>query len=180
MSRLSSSVRKRAIAQAALTLLARDGVGGFTTSTLARRVGVSEAALFRHFPNLDAILDAAVTELEILLFPEDAAPDEGAPLDDLRSLLGRRAAMLRDRPGVLRILFSHELGRAGTPRTAQRVVALRRRSMAQLTSYLQRAVDDGLVREDVTVKELVSIVYGMILSLVFDVDRAVPGGFESA
>lgn len=161
-------------------LLARDGVGGFTTSTLARAVGVSEAALFRHFPNLDAILDAAVTELQTLLFPKDAARDAGAPLDDLRSFLQGRAAILRDRPGVLRVLFSDELGRAANEETAQRVVALRRRSMDKLSSYLQQAVDDGLVRDDITVNELVAIVYGLMLSLVFDVDREMSGGFERA
>lgn len=181
MARLPSEVRKRQIADAALMLLARDGVRGFSTAALAQAVEVSDAALFRHFPNLPAILDAAVTRLELLLFPEDVPASARTPLLALYAFLQRRAAMLREHPGVLRILFSDELGRAGKPETAKRVVVLRRRSLAKVSGYLQQAIDQGLVRNDLTIKELVAIVHGMILTLVFDVDGTlVPGGFESA
>jgi AcrR family transcriptional regulator len=180
MSRQPGKVRKRQIAEAALMLLARDGVSGFTTANLALAVGMSDAALFRHFPNLNAILDAAVTELEILLFPEDAARDEDASLEGLHTFLQRRARILRERPGVLRILFSNELGRAGNSETEQRVLALRRRSQAKVSSYLRQAIDEGLVRDDFTIKELVSIVHGLFLALIFSVERGVSGGFESS
>jgi len=180
MTRLPTELRQRQIADSALTLLASDGSRGFTTAAVARAVGVSEATLFRHFTNMDAILDAAVTALEQLLFPADLDDGSEDALVALHAFLQRRAALLRKRPGVMRILFSDEIGRTGSPETARRVAALRRRSRAIVRGCLERAAAQGTVRQDLTVAELVSVAHGMILSLVFNIDGPASGGFESA
>ena len=50
------SERKESILQAlALMLESKEGGARITTAKLAKQVGVSEAALYRHFPNKSAI-----------------------------------------------------------------------------------------------------------------------------
>lgn len=53
--RMTAEARRRTIAGAATKLFARRGFAGVTTRELARAAGVSEALLYRHFPNKEAL-----------------------------------------------------------------------------------------------------------------------------
>ncbi len=52
--------RRQQIVAATIAIIAERGLHEWKTAELATRVGLSEAALFRHFPSKDAILVAAV------------------------------------------------------------------------------------------------------------------------
>ena len=56
----SSEERREEIIAATLAILAEKGMYAWTTAALADRVGVSEAAIFKHFENKDEILTAAL------------------------------------------------------------------------------------------------------------------------
>src|SRR5690242_11166337 len=59
----SSEERRAEIIAAALSVLATDGLPGWTTAALAKRIGASEAMLFKHFRTKDDILQAALHQL---------------------------------------------------------------------------------------------------------------------
>ena len=56
VTRLDSDERRKAIVAAAVPLFARKGFAGTTTRELAEAAGISEALLFRHFPEQAAAL----------------------------------------------------------------------------------------------------------------------------
>lgn len=56
----SGDERREEIVRATLAILAEEGMHAWTTSALAERVSVSEAALFKHFDSKDDILSAAL------------------------------------------------------------------------------------------------------------------------
>lgn len=56
--KLSSEERREAIIKAVRKLFAEKGFHGTTTRELARAAGVSEALLFKHFPNKEALYSA--------------------------------------------------------------------------------------------------------------------------
>lgn len=58
MSKLSSEERRAAIIKAVRRLFADKGFHGTTTRELAEAAGVSEALLFKHFPNKEALYSA--------------------------------------------------------------------------------------------------------------------------
>src|SRR5271169_4739760 len=58
VAKLSSEARRSAIIQAVRRVFAEKGFHGTTTRELARAAGVSEALLFRHFPNKEALFTA--------------------------------------------------------------------------------------------------------------------------
>src|SRR6266542_7049631 len=57
-SRLSSEDRRRAIVDAVKGVFADKGFDGTTTRELANAAGVSEALLYKHFPNKEALYAA--------------------------------------------------------------------------------------------------------------------------
>lgn len=67
-SRQTSDARRRQIAEAALSVIAEDGLARFTSAAIARKVGVTDGALFRHFADKDAIVLAAIDRVEEILF----------------------------------------------------------------------------------------------------------------
>ena len=76
--RQPTEVRKHQIARAAQELIARDGLAKFTTAAIARTVGISEGALFRHVKNKEEIIKLVIDEIEETLFdgfpPQDPDP----------------------------------------------------------------------------------------------------------
>src|SRR5260370_5145919 len=59
--KLSSEERRAAIVKAVQKLFAEKGVDGTPTRELAEAAGVSEALLFKHFPNKEALYSAMQT-----------------------------------------------------------------------------------------------------------------------
>lgn len=53
---------RAAVLDAALTLFARHGYAGTSVRTIARAVGLSDAALYRHFPSKQAIFDEVLQQ----------------------------------------------------------------------------------------------------------------------
>lgn len=60
--RLSAPDRRKKLLTAALELFSRQGYRGTTTREIARRAGVSEALLFRHFPNKEDLYWSVLEE----------------------------------------------------------------------------------------------------------------------
>jgi len=62
--RKSKEERRREIVDAAIRLLGEYGVQGTTVSRISAAVGLTRGALYQHFPNLEAILAAALAAMD--------------------------------------------------------------------------------------------------------------------
>src|ERR1700722_9809909 len=63
--RLPENERRRSILDAALAVLSSEGYSGMTTALVARRVGVAEPILYRHFSSKRDILRALLDEVSV-------------------------------------------------------------------------------------------------------------------
>lgn len=84
-------------AQAALDLIAEQGVAAVAVEPLARRLGVTKGSFYWHFPSRDALLQAALerwetVEQEALFGALEAIPE---PHERLRSLIQMVAAEIQ-------------------------------------------------------------------------------------
>jgi AcrR family transcriptional regulator len=148
--------RREQIAAAALRLLGRGGLEAVTAAALAREVGVTPGALFRHFATLDDVIVAAVHQaaarLDACLPPVSADPAEG-----LRRLALDRVALLREEPGIAWLLRSEEAPSALPPAAVSRLRAAIRSSRARIHEGIRLAVAQGDVRADVPVPVLLAL-----------------------
>ena len=72
--------RRRASAvEAVVALAARQNPGDITTAAIAERVGVTQAALFKHFPTKESILEAVMEWVAEQLLARVAQAAEAAP-----------------------------------------------------------------------------------------------------
>lgn len=78
-----AGTRRRLLDAAVATLIAR-GIGGTTTTAVCRRAGVSQGALFKHFPSKGALMAATAAHLfeAVLADYRRALEDAGAAARD--------------------------------------------------------------------------------------------------
>lgn len=107
--------RREAILEAMLAMVAEEGPDRVTTRRLAERVGVTEPALYRHFPGGKAemwrALAAIVGERMQAAWREALARAGGAAMPRLRALVSAQLRVIATTPALPAILFSRTLHR---------------------------------------------------------------------
>lgn len=107
---------RRALVESALEALAEGGTEALGLRELARRVGVSAAAPYRHFKDRQALIQA-VAAAGFQRF--DAAIDaarQAAPSDEQFAAMAEAYVQFAlDHPRLYRLMFSSELGRFEDP-----------------------------------------------------------------
>lgn len=109
--KVRTEVRREQIALAAIGLVARRGWHGFSVDALAREVGVVPSAIYRHYRSKGAVLDALLGLISRRLKENVAAVRREAPdpAGRLLLLLERHMRMVRENPGIPRVIFSEEV-----------------------------------------------------------------------
>lgn len=101
---------KRAMVEAALALLDEEGADRIGLRQLARRVGVSPAAPYRHFAGRQALLEAVAAEGFRQFSGRMDAARAGLPEDG--QLVGMAQAYVRfalEQPALFRLMFSRQV-----------------------------------------------------------------------
>lgn len=111
---LPADERRAATVEAVVELAAEQNPSDITTAAIAQRMGLTQGALFRHFPTKDAILQAVMSWVTGRLLARVDQATEGAvsPLAALEAVFLTHIGFVSEHPGVPRMLFS-ELQRPG-------------------------------------------------------------------
>lgn len=109
--RQSAEERKAQIVAEVLRLADEIGPDRLSTTDVARAVGVSQPAIFRHFPTKDALWLAVAEAIADRLQRAWAEAEAGAtgPHARLKALIGAQLSAISETPALPSILFSREL-----------------------------------------------------------------------
>ncbi|CAI1232101.1 nucleoid occlusion factor SlmA [Serratia proteamaculans] len=160
--------RREEILQALAQMLeSSDGSQRITTAKLAANVGVSEAALYRHFPSktrmfdslIEFIEDSLITRINLIL------QDEKDTFNRLRLILLLVLGFAERNPGLTRIMTGHAL-MFEQDRLQGRINQLFERIEAQLRQVLkERKLREGkgfIVDETLLASQLLAFCEGML------------------
>jgi AcrR family transcriptional regulator len=161
--RKPTGVRRTEIADAALRVMAVQGGRRFTARALAGEIGITDGALFRHFPNMDAIVDAVVERMETMLFSA-APPADADPIERLGVFFRGRVAVLVAHPHLTRLLFSDDLARRCGAERAKRMKGFKRRTRDFIESCLAEAGAKGLLGDRLGPREGALLVHGAVFA----------------
>jgi TetR/AcrR family transcriptional regulator len=171
--RLSSDARRCQIVQSTLALLADTPVEHITTRQVARALGISQPALFRHFRSRDEILDAVVahTRDDLEGLAAEVAEGEGAPLASLEALMRGLVDYVARHPGMPRLLFYDAGSResASFHGALEGLVSLQRSRAAELVCRAQRS---GEVRCDVDPERAAQLLFASLEGLLVQWQRS--------
>lgn len=174
---LPADERRAATVEAVINLAAEQNPSDITTTAIAQRMGLTQGALFRHFPTKDAILEAVMTWVaERLLSRVDrAAQNVTSPLAALEAVFMAHIDFVSEHPGVPRMLFG-ELQRPGETLPKRMVQTLIQRYGERLRHLLERGkaigeLDANLDIEAASVSFIGSI-QGLVMQSLISGDAA--------
>lgn len=132
--------RKEQILQALAHMLEATPGGRITTAALAKQVGVSEAALYRHFPSKAKMFEGLIEFIESSLFSRISVilKEESDATEQCGQILHFLLGFSEKNPGITRILTGDAIT-GETDRLRQRIVQLFDRVETQLKQILREA-----------------------------------------
>lgn len=140
---LPADERRAVTVEAVVELAAEQNPSDITTAAIAKRMGLTQGALFRHFPTKEAILHAVMTWVaeRLLSRIDKAAKSVTSPSAALEAIFMTHIDFVAQHPGVPRMLFG-ELQRAGETAPKRMVQTLIR----QYGERLRRLIEAGKVQ----------------------------------
>ena len=184
----ATEVRQAGLMAAALQLAAQGNPTDITTADLARAVGITQGAVFRHFESKEAIWLAVLdwTAKTMLSRLRDAAngsnnncreslPGQSAsaevagrlppPLDALQAIFAAHVEFLIAHPGVPRVIFQELQHAVDTP-LKDRVRDLMQQYRMLVMAQLQRAQAQNQLRQGTDLQAASALFLGAVQGLV--------------
>jgi TetR/AcrR family transcriptional regulator len=167
--RLPAEARRLEIVRAVLDLAGERGPDAITTQAIAEHIGVTQGALFRHFPDKEAmwlaVFDSVRTALGAAL--EDAVAQAQSPLAKLERAFVAHVAFVAANPGVPKALF-HELQYPADSRVRVAVRAMVGGYRSRLSALFESAKAAGELPPSLDAALAAVLFIGAVQGLVID------------
>jgi AcrR family transcriptional regulator len=162
--KLDTQVRREQIAEAALELVASQGLRRLSVAAVARRVGLVPSGIYRHFKSKDEILTAVLDRIEqrLLANVQAARQEHSDPLECLKDVLMRHIRFIREGRAIPRMIFSDDV-HAGSPQRKQRVLQLFTRYTDQVAEIVRLGRAQGRIRPELDVQTVTLMLFGVIV-----------------
>ncbi len=183
MKRLHSPERREQILRSAICLFSKQGFRGTKTRDIAQKAGISEALLFKHFPDKQSLYEAILT-----LKMEEKVPlilsllDNGPPQEVLKKIALKMVEQHEKDPDFLKLLYfsvleGHELSD----------LLFQKKNLPirdHLETYIRREVKKGTLRQcnpKKTSFAFMALISGYIMTRIFfripEIVKASPASF---
>lgn len=168
MARKTARNRKAEIVDTTLRLADELGPDRLTTQAVADAVGLTQPAIFRHFPTKQALWQAVAEMIDETMTEawQAALACNSGPQDRLVALIRTQLRQIEGNPAIPAILHSRELQTENAD-LRQRFRSLMMRFQGLLRTELIAARDSGLIRGDVDPDDgavlLISLVQGLAI-----------------
>jgi len=163
--KLPADVRRATTVEAVIALAATTNPADITTAQIAAHMGVTQGALFRHFPDKQAVWAAVMDWTADTLLARIDAVSEDKPIDRLRTIFAAHIGFVVEYVGVPRILFG-ELQRDGNAPGKVRVRALMNGYRSRVVSLLDQAKAQGQINAQTDSTAAATLFLGMVQGLV--------------
>ena len=164
--KLDTQVRREQIAEAALSLVASQGLRRLSVAAVARRVGLVPSGIYRHFKNKDEILDAVLDRVEerLLANVEASRQAHADALGCLKDVLMRHIRFLREGKviSIPRMIFSED-AHGDNPDRKRRVLHVFRQYTGQVAELVRLGQSQGSIREDLDAQTVAMMFFGIIV-----------------
>jgi len=164
---LPADERRAVTVEAVIELAATQNPGEITTAAIAKHMGLTQGALFRHFPSKDAILQAVMEWVaeRLLARVDKAAQAAASPLAALEAMFMAHIDFVAQHPGVPRMLFG-ELQRAVDTPAKRMARTLIDRYGKRLSTLIEQGKERGELAREVDTAAAATLFIGTIQGLI--------------
>ena len=164
---LSADERRAATVDAVVELAAKQNPSEITTTAIAKHMGVTQGALFKHFPTKDAILQAVMEFVaeRLLSRVDKAARGAPTPVAAIEAIFMAHIDFVVENPGVPRMMFG-ELQHAKLTAPKRMAQTLIRRYGERLHDIMEEGKAAGELFETLDTSAAAILFIGTIQGLV--------------
>jgi AcrR family transcriptional regulator len=162
MSRETTDIRQEQIKKAVLSIIADEGLHNMTTRNLAKRIGLSEGAIFRHFSTkrdiIMGIMDDVATDLIGSL--RNIALKSDKAEEKLFEYLCRNIKYLKENRGITILLFS-EAAHLGDKELKEKLNQILSEQKQFIIKIVKDGIAEGVWDKNVNAEDLAIIYMGI-------------------
>lgn len=165
--RTPKTPRREQIAEAALALVAEQGVGALTVRNVAQAVGVTAPALYRHFSGGKADILASILDLLDAVKSESihkALAEDGPALMKLQRCYEVHIRVVQRYRALPTLVLSDALW-IGEPTLRERLQASHRWQQEQVATIIRQGQANGEIRADIQADEIFIQFLGQFLTI---------------
>lgn len=165
--RMTTIIRREQIAEAALALVADQGVGALTARNVARAVGVTAPALYRHFPGGKADILASVLDLLDDVKAEGlrhAIEESGSALIKLRRCYDLHISVVERYRALPNLVLSDAIWSDET-QLRDRLLRNHQRHQAEVAEIIRQGQQAGEIRADIDADQIFVQFLGQFLTI---------------
>ena len=164
---LPADERRAATVETVVKLAAEQNPSDITTTAIAQRMGLTQGALFRHFPTKDSILEAVMAWVaeRLLARVDEAMQNATSAADALEAVFMAHVHFVSEHPGVPRMFFG-ELQRPGNTLPKKMVQTLARHYGERLHRLLEAGKSQGELDPNLDIDAARALFIGSIQGLV--------------
>lgn len=161
MTKNDKNSRRDQILQVLAQMLEEHPGARITTATLAAQVGVSEAALYRHFPSKARMFEGLIDFIDSTLFSRISRilADQGSVLTQCERILFLTLTFAEKNPGITRVLNGDAL--AGE---SERLRAQVSQIFEKLETQLKQLLREAELKEGIRTRETVTATANLLLA----------------
>ncbi|PKN79019.1 MAG: TetR family transcriptional regulator [Candidatus Cloacimonetes bacterium HGW-Cloacimonetes-1] len=159
--------RQMDIVNAAILIIARMGYKELTTKNLAKQMGLTEAALYRHFDSKNDIVIAVLNYFEMLSMAviDELNANQCPPLECIKHFVMNRYQLFMDNPDLAKVMFSEEIFK-NDPAFAQQMLSIMHLHRDHIMLYVNSAQQRGDVSSDIDPLNLFRIMIGSMRLII--------------
>jgi AcrR family transcriptional regulator len=164
--RKSTAIRKQQIIDAARKLIIRKGSEHLTVRAMAKEVGLTEAAIYRHFKSKREILSFLMNHImgTMLHDVEQPAPEDSHSLDTIDRILKHHLSEIEQRKGMSFQIIA-EIISLGDKKLNKEVYEKLNLYVDHLRNLLSAGARSGHIRDDIDLGASALLLFGMIQGL---------------
>lgn len=159
--------RQNEIIEKAIELIAENGIQGFTIKNLAKEIGVTEPAIYRHFESKTQILQTMLDNLDEATnrFTDEVLSKNYTPLKTLSLILKSYFKIFSEHPYWVAVIFADEIFK-NDKTLSKRVQKLLSDKEKVFISLIKTAQKNGEIRSDINKKHFTLMIIGSMRLLV--------------
>jgi len=160
------SERQQQIVGTAIKIIANNGIQNLTTKNIAKEIGISEPALYRHFNSKLEILKAVISYFQIKMQPaSEKLKKNSNALNKIENFMLEHLKIINQNPDFAKVIFS-EANFQNEEDLILKMNNMMNQSHKILEAVVQSGQNNNEIRNDISSLSIIRIIIGSMRLLV--------------
>lgn len=155
--------RQQQIIDESIRIIANKGIQGLTIKNLAKEIGVSEPAIYRHFESKTDILLTILNNFKAMSsFMDDMLKDSHmTAIEKIEFMFSKIIEIFSEEPSHISVVFSEEIFK-NDKTLKDKIIEIMDDKEKTLEDIIKKGQSEGEIRDDIDNKTLALIVIGSL------------------